>query len=83
MTVRIELPPQVEQAYLAYAHAKGVSVDDIVREVVIAGLPLAPPAARLSPDEWASRFEEWADSLGSSPGVPEPADRGQLYPDRW
>jgi hypothetical protein len=42
MTVRIELPADVEQAYLAEAQAKGMSVTDLVREVLIAKRP-APP----------------------------------------
>jgi hypothetical protein len=39
MTVTLELPPQVESAYLAEAQARGLSLDDVVREVVIAGHP--------------------------------------------
>jgi hypothetical protein len=37
MTVTFDLPPQVEQAYREIAAAKGVPVDALVREVVIAG----------------------------------------------
>lgn len=39
MTVTLDLPPQVEQAYLAEAEARGLSVDDVVREILIAGRP--------------------------------------------
>ncbi len=35
MTVRLNLPPQVEQAYLAEAHARGVSLDTLVRDVLL------------------------------------------------
>ena len=41
MTVTLELPPQIESAYLAEAQARGLSLDDVVREVVIAGHPKA------------------------------------------
>ena len=42
MTVTINLPPDVEQAYLAEARAKGVKVDDVMREVLIAAQPVPP-----------------------------------------
>ena len=35
MTVTLELPPQIEQAYRAEATAKGVPVDALLREVLI------------------------------------------------
>lgn len=39
MTVTLDLPPQVEQAYLAAAQARGLPLDALVREVLIAGQP--------------------------------------------
>jgi hypothetical protein len=42
MTVTLDLPPEVEQAYLAQAQAKGVALDDLVREVLIAMQPSLP-----------------------------------------
>jgi hypothetical protein len=39
MTVRLDLPPQVENAYLAEARAKGVPLDELMRDVLIAGQP--------------------------------------------
>ncbi len=39
MTVNLELPPQIESAYLAEAQARGLSLDAVVREVLIAGHP--------------------------------------------
>jgi len=39
MAVTLNLPPDVEQAYLAEAQAKGVPVDQLLREVLIAGQP--------------------------------------------
>ena len=43
MTVTLNLPPQVEEAYLAEALAKGVTLDELLGEILIAGKP-APPA---------------------------------------
>ncbi len=39
MTITLDLPPQVEQAYLAEAKAKGLSLDIIIREALIAAHP--------------------------------------------
>jgi hypothetical protein len=47
MTVSLDLPPQVEQAYIAAAQARGVPVDAVVREVVIAGQPTNLPGKTL------------------------------------
>ena len=45
MTVTFDLPPQVESAYREIAEAKGVPIDTLVREVVIAGFRPAPAAS--------------------------------------
>jgi hypothetical protein len=39
MTLTFELPPKVEQVYLAHARALGVPVDELVREVLITNQP--------------------------------------------
>jgi len=39
MTVTLELPPNVERAYMAEAQARGLPLETLVREVVIAGRP--------------------------------------------
>ncbi len=39
MTVTLDLPPQVEQAYLAEAQARGLPLDAVVREALIAAQP--------------------------------------------
>lgn len=36
MTINLDLPPQIEQAYRAEAKARGLSFDEVVREVLIA-----------------------------------------------
>ena len=42
MTVTLDLPPDVEKAYLAEALAKGVPLDELMRKVLIAGQPDRP-----------------------------------------
>ena len=44
MTVTLDLPPQVEHAYVAAAQARGVPVDAVVLEAVIAGMPAPHPS---------------------------------------
>ena len=39
MTVKLNLPPEVEKAYLAEARAKGVTPDELMGEVLIARQP--------------------------------------------
>jgi hypothetical protein len=39
VTVTLELPPQIESADLAEAQARELSLDAVVREVLIAGHP--------------------------------------------
>ena len=61
MTVRLNLPPQVEQAYLAEAQAKGLSLDDLVRDVLLAR-QVAPSAIDLTPEQWVEEFRAWVHS---------------------
>lgn len=61
MTVTLNLPPQVEQAYLAEAQARGLPLDEVVREVLVSARP-ASGAPELSPDEWMRAFKAWAHS---------------------
>jgi hypothetical protein len=42
MTVRLNLPLHVEKAYLAEARAKGVPLDELMRDVLIASQPALP-----------------------------------------
>jgi hypothetical protein len=60
MTITLNLPPQVEQAYLAAAQARGLPVEEILQETLVAAQPAG--AAELSPDEWVREFRAWAHS---------------------
>ncbi len=42
MTVKLHLPPAVERAYIAEAQAKGVPLDELICDVLIAGRPVRP-----------------------------------------
>ena len=51
----------MEQAFLAEAQAKGVSLDELVRDVLLAR-QTSPAAAELSPEEWVRQFKAWTRS---------------------
>jgi len=61
MTVTLNLPLAVEQAVLAEAQAKGVSVDELVRDLVLSVRPQSE-YQKLPPDEWIRQFHEWVES---------------------
>lgn len=61
MTVTLDLPPDTERAYLAEAAARGVALEVVVREVLLAHEP-ALDAAEMPPEEWVEKFRAWAHS---------------------
>ena len=61
MTLTLNLPPLVEQAYLAEAQARGVSLDALVRDVLVAQQP-SRPAAEMTPEQWVEEFKAWVHS---------------------
>ncbi len=61
MTLTLNLPPQVEQAYLAEAQARGLPLDALVSEVLLSRQPV-PTAMEMNPEEWVRKFREWTGS---------------------
>ena len=61
MTLTLHLPPQVEQAYLAEAHARGVSLESLVSDVLLARQP-SPGTADITPEQWVEEFRSWVHS---------------------
>ena len=61
MKVTLQLPSQVEEAYLAEARARGLSLDAVVSEVLIAGQPDMAKTKTVS----ASVFEQGLGLFGS------------------
>lgn len=43
MTVTVQLPPNVEQAYLSAAKEMGVSLDTLVADVLLSHVPVTDP----------------------------------------
>jgi hypothetical protein len=88
MTITLNLPPQIEQAYLAEAKARGLTLEDLVRDVLLAGQPSpaandSPAANQLSPDEWVREFKAWVVSHdGNTVVLPDAAmERESIYGD--
>jgi hypothetical protein len=81
---------QLEQEYGVPVRRTGQPIEpsviddtlDLIRREREIALPIRP--ARLSPEEWAREFDEWADSFPEAPPIPDEAlSRENLYPDRW
>ena len=78
----LELNPDIEARLVALARDNGVSVEAFLRHVVEEKSRSAP-GRRLSPEDWRTQFEEWANSFPDAPCIPGGAlSRGNLYPDR-
>lgn len=84
MTLTLNLPPQVEQAYLAEAHARGLSLDALVSDVLLARHP-SPANAEMTPEQWVDDFRTWVHSH-SADDLPllsdEAISREFIYQDR-
>ena len=61
MVVTLNLPSNVEAAFLAEARARGVSLDEMVRDVLLARQP-SSNVDELSPEEWVREFNAWTRS---------------------
>ena len=85
MTVTLDLPPDVERSYLAKAPARGVPVEVVVREVLLAHeLPLVV-VAEMTPEQWVREFKAWTRSHSGDnlPVLSEEAiSRESIYGDR-
>lgn len=65
--MNLNLIPETEQRLRALAEANGLSVEDYLQQVVEEKAGIANPPLRLSAEEWARQFEEWADSFPLAP----------------
>lgn len=83
----LNLRPEIAARLEALATAHGLSIEDYLKQLVERELssngPEIAPQPRLSAEEWAHQFEEWADSFPEVPPIPDEAlSRDNLYPDR-
>jgi hypothetical protein len=86
----IQIAPEVIQAIIAQATARGLSVDEYLRQVhgVINGTPSPDSQALARPfyetatvEEWVREFTKWAESHGpNTPGLTrEDVSRERMY----
>jgi hypothetical protein len=61
MTVTLNLPPNIEQLYLAEARARGLAVEEVMAQTLVAARQHAADE-EVNPDEWIRRFKAWAHS---------------------
>jgi hypothetical protein len=84
MTLMLNLPPQMEQAHLAEAQLRGVSLDKVVLEALAKVQP-SVASTELSAEEWDRRFEQWTSRHAAS-NLPLPSDeaisRDSIYGER-
>ena len=95
MTVTVNLPRNVEQAYLIAARAKGVSVDALVSDVLLSHVPVAEAGQQATASgpqlieehgvavlRTGQRGSYWQREAGSQPEkpVPMPMCRGRRSP---
>ena len=59
MTLMLNLPPQMEEAYRAEAQLRGVPLDEVVLEALAKVQPSLHGSTELSDEEWDKRFEHW------------------------
>jgi hypothetical protein len=79
----LNLNPDIEARLLALAQRSGISVEAFLQHVVEEKSGPAPRQQQLNPEDWASQFEEWANSFPDAPPIPDEAlSREFLYPDR-
>jgi hypothetical protein len=86
MTVKLELPPQVEAELLAQARAEGLLLDQFLQRKLEAMAQAPPPDTgnAISADAWEKELESWFDSFPQGTVLPEAAfHREDWYPDRW
>jgi len=65
MTLTLDLPPSVEQAYITEAAARGLALDAFVREVLLSHA-LFWPHEQTSAEDWVKQFREWTQSHGEN-----------------
>jgi hypothetical protein len=79
----LNIHPDIEARLIALANASGTSVDAFLEQVIARSEQAQ--SRKLSPEEWATEFEAWADSFPETRSTPLPDEalsRESLNPDR-
>ena len=85
MTVTLNLPSNIEQLYLAEARERGLAVQDVIEEALVAARQPVVMDEEVSAEEWMRRFREWSESPAHA-NLPVLSDyamsRESIYEDR-
>jgi hypothetical protein len=85
MTVTLNLPPDIEQSYLAEAQVRGLPLAELMEETLVAARQSANETAPLTPAERVREFEAWG-SENANKKFPilsnEALSRESIYEDR-
>ncbi len=85
MTITLNLPPSIEQLYLAEAQSRGLALEEIIAQTLVAARNPATDSEPAPPEEWMRRFKEWSESPAHA-NLPDLADkamsRESIYADR-
>jgi hypothetical protein len=85
MTVTLNLPPNIEQLYLSEARDRGLAVDEVIKETLVAARQQLLLTEQLNPEEWMLLFKEWSESPAHS-NLPDLSDeaisRESIYAER-
>jgi hypothetical protein len=79
----LNIKPDIEARLIALANASGTSIDDFLAQMIARNEQAQP--RKLSPEEWVTEFEAWADSFPQTRSTPIPDEalsRENLNPDR-
>ena len=79
----LNINPDIEARLIAAAQASGASVEDFLAQMIARNEQAQP--RKLSPEEWVTEFEAWADSFPETRSTPLPDEalsRENLNPDR-
>lgn len=79
----LNINPNIEARLIELANASGTSVDAFLEQMIAQNEQTQP--RKLSPDEWVTEFDAWADSTPETRSTPLPDEalsRESLNPDR-
>ena len=91
MTIKLELPPELEPRLRNQAELAGMDVDRFVLALVRAGLQFTETVetaaeeepTELSYEEWSARFHDWVENFPKAKGQVQVDDsRESIYEDR-
>ena len=83
MTITLNLPSDIEEAYLAEAQARGLPLNALVSEVLVSHSLPTQSQRPSTPDSWLRLLDDWSASHTGLPALSDEAmSRAAIYADR-